>query len=89
MALAAVLGSAGPFLLMNYWQRFITTTEAGLLYSFSPVMAALTETFLPAPLSRWIGIDYANQPLTFSLIIGGALILGANVVIQLWPQEKV
>jgi hypothetical protein len=58
-----------------------------LLYSFSPVMAAVTETFLPAPLSRWIGIDYANQPLTISLVTGGALILGANVVIQLWPQE--
>ena len=88
MVLAAVLGSAGPFLLMNYWQRFITTTEAGLLYSFCPVLAAVTETFLPAPLSRWIGIDYANQPLTVSLIAGGVLILGANVVIQLWPQEK-
>ena len=89
LLVAAVLGTAGPFVLMNHWQRFITTTEAGLLYSFGPVVAALTEVFMPARLSRWMGIDYADQPLTFALVAGGALILGANVLIQLWPQEKV
>jgi drug/metabolite transporter (DMT)-like permease len=74
--------------LMNHWQRFVPTTEAGLLYSFGPVVAALTEVFMPERLSRWVGIDYADQPLTFALVVGGALILGANVLIQLWPQEK-
>ena len=86
---AAVLGTAGPFVVNNHWQRFITPTEAGLIYSFGPVIAALLEAILPATLARWTGIDYANQPLTATLVTGGALILTANVLLQLWPQEKV
>ncbi|MDB6126150.1 MAG: protein of unknown function transrane [Verrucomicrobia bacterium] len=82
---AAIFGTVGPFLLMNRWQRFVTPTEAGLLYCFSPVIAALTEIVAPAPLSRLVGIDYANQPLTSALVVGGALILAANVLIQLKP----
>jgi drug/metabolite transporter (DMT)-like permease len=84
----AVLGTAGPFLLINRWQRFIPATEAGLLYSFSPVIAALTEVALPAVLSVWVGINYANQPLTLALVTGGALILGANVLIQLRSPSR-
>jgi drug/metabolite transporter (DMT)-like permease len=87
VVVTAVLGTAGPFLLMNRWQRFIPATEAGLLYSFGPVIAALTEVALPAALSRWVGIDYPNQPLTLALVTGGALILGANVLIQLKPAQ--
>jgi drug/metabolite transporter (DMT)-like permease len=79
---AAVLGTAGPFVLLNHWQRFVTPVEAGLLYSFGPVVAALTEVFAPAYLSRWAGLDYPNQPLTLTLITGGALVLAANVLIQ-------
>jgi drug/metabolite transporter (DMT)-like permease len=87
VVVTTVLGTAGPFVVMNQWQRFITTTEAGLLYSFGPVVAALTEAVLPASLARWTGIDYANQPLTSALIAGGALILAANALIQLRPQD--
>ncbi len=83
---ATLLGTAGPFILMNRWQRCVTTAEAGLLYSFSPVVAALTEIALPAPLARWTGIRYDNQPLTLTLLAGGALILGANALIQLRPR---
>ncbi len=83
MLAAALLGTVGPFIFMNRWQRFVPAAEAGLLYSFSPVIAALAEIALPAPLSRWAGIDYPNQPLTSALVIGGALILAANVLIQL------
>jgi len=85
---ATVFGTAGPFLFMNRWQRFVTPTEAGLLYSFSPVVAALTEVVAPAPLARWTGIAYANQPLTGALVTGGALILAANALIQLQPESR-
>ncbi len=88
MAATALLATAGPFVLMNRWQRFIPTAEAGLIYGLGPVFAALAEVFLPATLSRWTGIDYPNQPLTVTLVLGGALVLGANVLVQLWPQEK-
>lgn len=80
--------TAGPFVLINRWQRFIPPTEAGLIYSVGPVLTALTEAVLPVVLATWIGIAYANQPLTSTLVTGGALILGANLLIQLWPQEK-
>ncbi|MBS0663848.1 MAG: EamA family transporter [Verrucomicrobia bacterium] len=84
LALAAtLLGTAGPFLFINRWQRFVTPTEAGLLYSFGPVFAALAETVLPAPLGRWTGLEYSNQPLTAALVTGGGLILGANILVQL------
>jgi drug/metabolite transporter (DMT)-like permease len=86
--LATLFGTAGPFILMNHWQRYVGPTEAGLLYSFGPVIAALTEVALPAPLSRWVGVEYANQPLTFALIAGGTLIVGANALIQLRPARE-
>lgn len=38
MVVTAVFGTAGPFVVMNHWQRFITPTEAGLLYCFGPVI---------------------------------------------------
>ena len=80
---ATLLGTAGPFLFINRWQRFVTPTEAGLLYSFGPVIAALAETILPTPIGRWAGLDYVNQPLTAALVMGGGLILAANILVQL------
>jgi drug/metabolite transporter (DMT)-like permease len=86
--LAALLGTAGPFILINRYQRFVSPNEAGLIYCFSPVIAALAEIVAPAPLSRWLGFEYANQPLTTALVIGGALILAANILIQLQPARR-
>ncbi len=82
---ASLLGTAGPYILINHWQRYVTTAEAGVVYSVAPVIAAFTEIFAPGYLSRWLGIDYADQPLTSALLIGGALILAANILIQLRP----
>jgi hypothetical protein len=85
MVASAVLGSVGPFVFLNYWQRFITATEAGVLYSFGPVIATLSEVILPAVISGWAGIAYANQPLTLTLVVGGAFILAANGLLQWKP----
>ncbi len=83
MVASTVFGTIGPFVMLNQWQRFITATEAGVLYSFGPVIATLSEVFLPALISGWVGITYANQPLTVTLVIGGALIIAANGLLQL------
>lgn len=88
MVASAVLGSVGPFVLLNHWQRLVTPAEAGVLYSFSPVIATLAEVFLPAMISRWTSISYANQPLTLTLVVGGALILAANGLLQWRPAPK-
>lgn len=83
MVASTVFGTIGPFVMLNHWQRFITATEAGVLYSFGPVIATLSEVFLPALISGWVGVTYANQPLTLTLVTGGALIIAANALLQL------
>jgi drug/metabolite transporter (DMT)-like permease len=69
--------------IMNAWQRFVTAHEAGLLYCIEPVVASVLALFVPAFLASYSGIDYSNETLTVRLLIGGGLILGANVFIQL------
>jgi drug/metabolite transporter (DMT)-like permease len=41
MVASTILGTIGPFVMLNHWQRFITATEAGVLYSFGPVIATV------------------------------------------------
>jgi drug/metabolite transporter (DMT)-like permease len=73
----------GGYLLMNHWQRHVTATQAGLIYCIEPVFASAFALFLPAWFSRWSSIEYPNEKLTASLLIGGGLITAANVLIQL------
>jgi drug/metabolite transporter (DMT)-like permease len=69
------------FLIMNAWQRWVSATEAGLIYCIEPVIAAILSAFLPGWISRYAGIDYANEPLRWTLLIGGALIVSATVLV--------
>lgn len=73
------------FGLMNTCQPRISATEAGLLYCIEPVFAAGLALFLPAVLSRWTGVSYANEAASWSLLAGGGLITAANVLLQLRP----
>ena len=74
--------------LMNIWQRHITATEAGLIYCLEPVAASAFALFLPAMLSRLAGIQYANEHITRDLLLGGGLILTANVLIQIEAARR-
>lgn len=87
LAVLVVVCTFGGYLLMNRWQRHVTATEAGLIYCTEPVFAAVWALFLPGWLSRWAGIAYPNESLTSSLLIGGALITAANLLVQ-WPQKR-
>lgn len=71
------------FLLMNRWQRELPATEAGLLYCTEPVFTSVVSLVLPAWISQLTGLPYANEQLTWRLLAGGALILGANVWLQI------
>ncbi|MEN9676195.1 MAG: hypothetical protein RIS76_2091 [Verrucomicrobiota bacterium] len=71
------------FVLANRWQPEVPATEAGLLYSTEPVFTALLALFLPAVISRFSGIDYPNEQLTWNLLVGGGLVLAANTWLQL------
>jgi drug/metabolite transporter (DMT)-like permease len=84
IASLALFCSVGAYLIMNIWQRRISATEAGLIYTTEPIFAAGYALFLPVPLAALTATSYANETLTFSLVIGGALILLANI----WTHWK-
>ena len=68
------------FLTMNTWQRFISSTEAGLIYSLEPVIATVLAAFLPGFISRFAGVDYPNETLHWSLLLGGSMIVAATIL---------
>ena len=69
------------FLIMNAWQRRVSATEAGLIYCIEPVIAAFLCSFLPGWISRLTSISYENETLTWSLFIGGFLIVTATILV--------
>ena len=79
----------GSFNLMNRCQKYIPSSEAALIYTLEPVSTSLFATFLPALLARLVGIDYYNEPVTLTLLLGGGLILSANLFMQVWGNTPV
>jgi len=89
LAVLVVLSTLVAYVMMNYWQKYVTATEAGLIYCLEPVVASGLCLFLPALLSSWTAIHYVNEQLTARLFIGGGLILAANLLIQSsWLDSK-
>jgi drug/metabolite transporter (DMT)-like permease len=79
----AAFCSLGAYLLMNHWQPRVSAVEAGLIYTTEPVFTAFYALFLPLWISRIAGMEYANESLTSNLLVGGALIVAANMLMQL------
>lgn len=73
--------------LMNRWQPRVDPAEAGMIYAVEPLFASGFALFLPGWFSSLSGIAYANESLTIHLLIGGALITGANLLIQ-WRRGR-
>ncbi len=88
LAILVLLSTLGGYMIMNHWQRRLTATEAGLIYCAEPLFASLMVLFIPGWFSRWADVEYANEPMTTSLLLGGGLITAANVLIQ-WPDKAV
>jgi drug/metabolite transporter (DMT)-like permease len=82
LALLVSFCTLGAYVLMNRWQRHVGATLAGLIYCVEPVFTSAYALFLPGLLSAWAGIRYANETLTPHLLVGGGLILAANVLAQ-------
>ena len=61
--------------------RNVSATEAGLIYCIEPVIATILSSFLPGWISRLASITYTNETLTWSLLTGGVLIVGATVLV--------
>jgi drug/metabolite transporter (DMT)-like permease len=81
------LCSVVSFGLMNRFQPHVSASQAAVIYSLEPVFASTWALFLPGWLSRWTGIDHANESWTWSLIVGGGMILVANLF-ALYPTQS-
>lgn len=84
----AVLSTLVSYLLMNRWQRHLSESEAAVIYCIEPLFASGFALFLPGLLSRWSGFNYPNEQLNWELLVGGGLITGANVLIQINPGTR-
>ena len=82
----ALFCSVGAYLLMNHYQPKVSAIEAGLIYTTEPVFTAAYSLFLPLLLGGFAGQVYANENITTTLIVGGSLIIGANVLMQ-WRSK--
>ncbi len=82
LSLAALfLCTVFTFLVMNQYQRHVSATEAGVIYCIEPVVAAILAGFLPGWISWFAGVHWADEALTWKLLVGGALILGATMLV--------
>ena len=86
VCLLALFCSVAAYLLMNIWQPKVSATEAGLIYTTEPVFTAVFVLFLPALLGRFIHQPYPDESLSPQMIIGGSLILAANLLMQ-WKRR--
>lgn len=80
--LLSVPSTTIAFSLMNRFQPDVTASEAGIIYGAEPVFASLLALFLPAIYAAFAGIVYANERITQRLIVGGGLVIIANVLLQ-------
>lgn len=78
--------SVGAYLLMIMWQPKVSATEAGLIYTSEPAFTAVYVLFMPAMLAAFVEAPYQNESFTFSMGIGGGLILLANFLVQ-WKRK--
>jgi drug/metabolite transporter (DMT)-like permease len=88
IAVIVVFPTVGSFGLMNRFQKHVTPSEAGIIYACEPVFASALALFLPAFLSRWSHVDYANEKLDSRLLVGGALVVAANVLLSLSSRPR-
>ncbi|HEY3252799.1 MAG TPA: EamA family transporter [Polyangiaceae bacterium] len=71
------------FSWMNRYQPELSASEAGIVYGAEPLFASLLSLFLPGIFSHFADIEYENEVLGQSLLIGGGLVIAANVLLQL------
>jgi drug/metabolite transporter (DMT)-like permease len=78
------LSSVVAFNLMNSYQHYVSASQAGIIYTLEPVCASAAAMVLPGLLSSAFGVQYANERMVMPMVVGGGLIVVANLV-SLWP----
>jgi drug/metabolite transporter (DMT)-like permease len=76
--LLTVLSTLGAMHLMNVYQPYVPASRAGLIYLLEPVFAS------------FFSLGMGHDPLTLRLVLGGGLILGGNLLVELprWLRER-
>src|SRR5436190_12970799 len=90
MALTLLLALACTvygYLMMTRWQPHVTSTQAGIIYATEPVFASCWALFLPGLFSAYVGVAYENERIHWPLLAGGVLILAANALLILRPNQ--
>jgi len=76
------------FSMMNRYQPLVSASEAGIIYGAEPLFTSLLALFLPGIFAAFAHVDYANEQLSARLLLGGGLVIFANVLLQLpWPRR--
>lgn len=83
-ALLTVFSTVYGYATMTQWQSCVSPVQAGMIYATEPIFATLWALFLPGWFSAIGGISYPNEVLGGPFFIGGALILGANMLASGW-----
>ncbi|HEX4340014.1 MAG TPA: DMT family transporter [Polyangiaceae bacterium] len=83
LAVIVALPTLCSFTLMNRYQKHVTPSEAGIIYASEPVFASSLALFLPALLSAVARVEYGNEHISARLLIGGGLVVVANVLLAL------
>lgn len=83
LAALTVVCTLGGMVLMFTCQRGVDATTAAIIYCTEPLFASAFAFVLPGVLAAGLGIDYANEEMTVNLLIGGALVIVANLVVQI------
>jgi drug/metabolite transporter (DMT)-like permease len=73
IVLTAVFATAAAFALQTWGQKYTTPTRTALIFSLEPVIALAT------------AVAIGGEILTLSALIGGVLILGGILVVELKP----
>jgi drug/metabolite transporter (DMT)-like permease len=77
-----VLSTLLPFVLMNRYQRHVSSSEAGVIYGAEPVLASLLALFLPNLLTPLAGVVYVNETLSLRLVVGALLVTLSPVLLR-------
>ena len=75
------------YVVMNRWQPHLSATHASLIYCSEPVFTSVFVLFIPGMLSVFAGISYANEVITLRRLVGGGLIMAANLLV-LWQSVR-
>ncbi len=86
IGLLCVFPTLLAFAWMNKFQPYLSAVQAAVIYTLEPLFASLWAMFLPTLLAVSCAVVYSNEQLSLPLLIGGALVLIANVL-ALWPQR--